>query len=271
MGEITSTSTLIRMTSKTKLKTRDPKGSRVFSSITTTAAFATQKQKPRLSVSLKDNHSTHLKGVKMAKKATSVSITGLGSAQAETIRQAFTAKQKADKAKKEYDSARSKAIPVILSKIFRHWTKTKTPKTGPYTFTMDDGTEQTVSIQDRKSTKFCDPSDAKDVMKGLNDNCAAGKSLKTSDVYVIKIDHSLNREAMMVPKVRTRVLELLVNLEEDLKKDQTIPPEIPLINENRSLVLAEHSLKRILALSDDFGKSMDLIGNPVTANIITKK
>lgn len=207
----------------------------------------------------------------MAKKAAPVSVNITGSTQAESIKNVFDAKTAADKAKATYDTARAGAMALILGKIFKHWKKKGAKNTGAYEFTLPDGTIRTVNVQNRQSTKVCDPSDAKEIMARLNLDCEPAAQLKPSDVYNVVTDHSVSSEAMKIAKVRAVVIETLIKLETEMKKEGKLPPEVSLIQEDKKLVLADHALDRLLALSNDFETAMETIGNPVTANLVTKK
>lgn len=207
----------------------------------------------------------------MAKKATPVKVNITGSQQAEIIGGVFTAKENADAAKATYDTARTGAMGLILGKILKHWAKVGQKHTGSYEFDLPDGTTRTVNVQNRQSTKTCDPSEAKEIMARLNLDCDPKAQLKPSDVYNVVTDHSLHPIAMKSPKVRTRIIEKLLALESEMKEDGTLAPEVSLIQEDKKLVLADHALDRLLALSSDFEAAMETIGNPVTPNLVTKK
>jgi len=207
----------------------------------------------------------------MAKKVQPVSVNITGSQQAECINSVYDAKEAADAAKATYDTARAGAMPLILGKILKHWAKVGQKHTGAYEFALPDGTVRTVNVQNRQSSKTCDPSEAKDIMAKLNLDCDPKAQLKPSDVYNVVTDHALHPTAMAIPKVRTRILEALLTLESEMKAENALPPEVSLIMEDKKLVLADHSLDRILALSNDFEGAMATIGNPVTPNLVTAK
>jgi hypothetical protein len=207
----------------------------------------------------------------MAKKATPVSVNITGSTQAETITSVFDAKTAADAAKAKYDAARKGSMSLILGKIFKHWTKSGKKNVGAYEFALPDGTTRTVNVQNRQSTKTCDPSDAKEIMARLNLDCEPKAQLKPADVYNVVTDHGLHPEAMAIPRVRAKILETRVSLEAEMKENRDLPPEVSLVQEDKKLVLADHALDRILALSNDFEAAMETVGNPVTANLVTKK
>lgn len=207
----------------------------------------------------------------MAKKAQPVSINITGSQQAETIESVFSAKEQADATKAAYDTARTGAMPLILGKILKHWAKVGSKHTGAYEFALPDGTTRTVNVQNRQSSKTCNPAEAKEIMAKLNLDCDPKAQLKPSDVYNVVTDHALHPTAMAIPKVRGRILEALLKLEGEMKAENALPPEVSLILEDKKLVLADHSLDRILALSNDFETAMSTIGNPVTPNLVTKK
>ena len=207
----------------------------------------------------------------MAKKAQPVSVNIIGSQQAETIESVFSAKEQADAAKATYDNARTGAMPLILGKILKHWAKVGSKHTGAYEFQLPDGTTRTVNVQNRQSSKTCDPSEAKEIMAKLNLDCDPKAQLKPSDVYNVVTDHYVNPTAMAIPKIRARILETLLKLESEMKAEAALPPEVSIITETKKLVLADHALDRLLALSNDFETAMDTIGNPVTPNLVTKK
>lgn len=206
----------------------------------------------------------------MAKKTQPVEIKITGIQQAAAFNEVYTAKEKADAAKLDYDNARKGVMGTILSKIFGHWTKSGVKHTGAYEFQLPDGTTRTANVQNRQSSKSYDPKDAKDLLAKLNADTEPGAQFKASDVYNVVVDHALHPEAMRIAKVRDKILSMLTELESDLKKERTLPPEVSLILENKKLVLADHALDRILALSTNFEAAMQTIDNPVTANLVTK-
>lgn len=203
---------------------------------------------------------THSKGnIIMAKKVQPVSVNITGSQQAETIENVFSAKEQADAAKATYDTTRTEAMPLILGKILKHWAKVGQKHTGAYEFALPNGTTRTVNVQNRQSTKVCDPSEAKEIMAKLNANCGPDSQLKPSDVYNVVTDHSIHPVAMKSGKIRARVIETLLALEAQMKEEGSLAPEVSLIQEDKKLVLAEHALDRLLALSDNFESGLDVV------------
>jgi len=207
----------------------------------------------------------------MAKKTQPVSINITGPTQAALIESVFAAKEAADAAKATYDTARSGVMGLILGKILKHWSKTGAKHTGAYEFQLPDGTIRAVNVQNRQASKSCEPSEAKEIMAKLNLDCQPAAQLKTADVYNVAINHAVHPAAMAIPKIRTRIVEALTALEAEMKKERDLPPEISLILETKQLVLADHALDRLLALSTNFEGAMETIGNPVTPNLVTKK
>jgi len=207
----------------------------------------------------------------MAKKAQPISVNITGPQQAETIQTVFSAKKAADTAKKAYDAARESAMGLLLGKILKHWSKAGATHTGSYEFDLPDGSKHSVTVQNRQSTKVCDPKDAKEILAKLNLDCDPKAQLKPSDVYNVVTNHAVHPAAMAIPRVRTRIIEALTALEADLKKERDLPPEVSLVLETKQLVLADHALDRLLALSGDFETAMETVGGPVTINLVTPK
>lgn len=206
-----------------------------------------------------------------SKKPLPIDVKIVGTQQAATINGAFEAKLKADKAKKDYDSAREDAIPIIMGKVLGHWKKVSEVNTGSYNFTLPDGIVRQVTVQNRQSTKsYDDPKMAVDIIDKLNQNTKDDARLKASDVFEVVTSHHVNPIAMTMKPVRERILKMLTALEAEMKGEGALAPEVSLVLESKSLNLADHALGRLLALSDDFEASMNIIGNPVTINMVTK-
>ena len=205
-------------------------------------------------------------------KAKAVELKVTGSQQVAQIQAVFDAKEKADAAKLEYDNARKGALPTIIGKIFQHWKKKGAPHVGAYDLQLTDGTVQTVNVQNRQSTKTYDPADAKPMLEKLNATIDGdGAKLAAKDVYDVVVNHGIHPEAMARPKLRERVLAALVALEQEMKKDGTLPPEISIVIETKRLVLADHAIDRIVALTSDIDTAMEIIDNPISANLMTAK
>lgn len=207
----------------------------------------------------------------MAKKALPVDVKIVGVQQAATINAAFEAKLSADKAKKDYDTAREDAIPIMTSKVLGHWKKISDINTGSYNFALPDGTVRQVTVQNRQSTKsYDDPKAAVDIISQLNEHTKDGARLKASDVFEVVTESHINPAAMQMKTVRERILKALTTLESEMKSEGALAPEVSLVLETKTLNLADHALVRLLAMSEDFEASMKIIGNPVTINMVTK-
>jgi len=207
----------------------------------------------------------------MAKKAKPVDVKITGSQQVATLETVYAAKEEADKTKLAYDNARKGALPTILSKIFQHWKKKGAPHTGAYEFHLPDGTVKTANVQNRQSSKTYDPADAKTILGRLNATCEEKAQLKPSDVYNVVVNHGIHPDVMGKPAIRERVISALLSLEKDMKAEGKLPPEVSLVVEHKRLVLADHALDRIIALTNDIDTAMEVIDNPVSANLITPK
>lgn len=207
----------------------------------------------------------------MAKKTKPVDVNVTGSQQVATLQTVYAAKEEADKAKLAYDNARRGALPTILSKIFQHWKKRGAPHTGAYDFHLPDGTVKRTNIQNRQSSKTYDPTDAKKILGQLNATCEEKAKLKPSDVYNVVVNHGIHPDAMAKPAIRERVVKALLEIEKDMKSEGKLPPEVSLVVETKRLVLADHALDRIVALTNDIDAAMQAIDNPVAANLVTPK
>lgn len=207
----------------------------------------------------------------MAKKAKPVEVKVSGSQQVASLETVYAAKEEADKAKLAYDNARKGALPTILSKIFQHWKRKGAPHVGAYDFQLPDGTVKTANVQNRQSTKTYDPADAKTILGQLNATCEENAQLKPSDVYNVVVNHGIHPDAMSKPAIRERVVKALLDIEKDMKSEGKLPPEVSLVLETKRLVLADHALDRIVALTNDIDAAMQAIDNPVAANLVTPK
>jgi hypothetical protein len=207
---------------------------------------------------------------KAKKKTPPVDIKITGAQQVAAIKAVYAAKTEADEAKRTYDDSRKGALGTLISKIFAHWTKRGAVSTGAYAFNLPDGSIKVANAQNRQSTKSYDPADAKELLMRLNANTEPGAKFKAGDVYNVKVDHGLSPEAMKIKGVRERILTVLTQLEAEMKSERALPPEVSLIQEDKTLVLADHALDRILAMSTNFDDAMEVLGNPVSVNLVTK-
>lgn len=203
-------------------------------------------------------------------KSKPVELKVTGSQQVAQIQAVFDAKTKADAAKLEYDNARKGALPTIMNKIFQYWKKRGTPTVGAYELVLNDGTKHTVNVQNRQSSKAYDPADAKPILEKLNAT-VEGTKLTAKDVYDIVVNHGIHPEAMARPKIRERVLAALVALEQEMKTEGSLPPEISIVIETKTLVLADHCIDRVVALTSDIDTAMNALDNPISANLMTPK
>jgi len=204
------------------------------------------------------------------KKTPPVDVKITGSQQVAAIKAVYDAKVKADEAKREYDNSRKGALSTLISKVFAHWVKRGKIHSGAYAFNLPDGTVKVANAQNRQSTKSYDPADAKELLTRLNANTEPGAKFKAGDVYNVKVDHGLSAEAMKLKGVRERILTVLTQLEAEMKSERALPPEVSLIQEDKTLVLADHALDRILAMSTNFDDAMEVLGNPISLNLVTK-
>lgn len=204
----------------------------------------------------------------MAKKNKPVDIKITGAQQVVAVQEVYAAKDTADESKLKYDNARKGAMSILLGKVFAYWTKHKKVQTGAYCYHLPDGTTKSANAQNRQSTKTYDPANAKDILASLNLHTEPGAQLNAKDVYNIAIEHSLHPDAISIKAVKEKILTTLTELEAELKKEHLLPPEVSLIQEKKKLVLAEHALDRILALSSNFEEAMVVLDNPITLNLV---
>lgn len=213
----------------------------------------------------------------MAKaKKEPVNVAINGKRQGKTIGNAFDAKATADASKKYYDTSRAGAISVMLQKVFGHWTKMGKPHVGQYDFHLPpegDEDPRTVSgnVQNRQSSKSFSPQRAKEIIAELQTGLKEGQKLKASDVLDVHVTHQIHPQVMARPSIKKRILEVLQGMEQQLRDEGTLPPELSLVAETKSLVIAEHAMDRLLVLHGNIGEALELLDNPVTINFVSPK
>lgn len=209
----------------------------------------------------------------MAKKQDPIiNITGVN--QITSIKTAYAAKQQVSTATKFFDDCRDSLVKVLKPKIYKLWAQNLSVMTGKIVLNLtskDDNSEEHVTVQNRQNSVRFAAKDTVEVLQKLNNDISEEKRLTAKDVFKIETTRVLNPVVMAHPKIKERITAHLVSIEAELKQEGVLAPEISLFIEDKQIGLTDIAIPRLLALSGDFEKAMETIGNPIVISMVTKK
>jgi len=181
------------------------------------------------------------------------------------INTVFNLKQKKDETESKYNSAKEEAQAILMTELANDWITKKRPKVGAYEFHLPNGEIRSVIVQNRSKTKSFTPSDAKKAIDQLK------PEFKPTDTFDVSTNHTINSDALKTPLIRDRVIQMMTELEAQMKTEGVLPIDVSLVNIKKKCILNDTAIDRVVALAKDtqhLESTLEVLKNPITLNLI---